>query len=357
MKFFSLTADNRKYLFKVLLYLLVAAIVTLIYFFLIRPVLNLLQPPTEVEYGKNIGEIIKSIAWPLIVIVAIVILRKSIATFLEKIGGRASKLSFFKIEVELATVPDVQPLTVPSLTDIKQPDATSWTTDSGNTLFEQIKNSNKADYAIIDLGEGMEWLTSRLFIFAAMLERMRGIKWLVFLNTTEGVTRSYLGMATPRKVRWCLAQNYPWLEAAYIHAYGMEIQAGPPMSQLILSDTGALNSMDAAKLVQKFITGLQMTVAPQQRPTDWVKLNNVWEHTLWINEALLNNILGPNLLTMLSAYTIDDPEQSKAKMILRRKGEFVAVLDKDRKFVEMVNRSSLVEKLVVHFSEQEVAKS
>jgi hypothetical protein len=57
------------------------------------------------------------------------------------------------------------------------------------------------DYAVFDLGDGRKWLTSRLFVFATMLERMRGIRCCVFLESSGVVEKRFVATASPNAVR------------------------------------------------------------------------------------------------------------------------------------------------------------
>lgn len=81
-----------------------------------------------------------------------------------------------------------------------------FTSDSFD-IFWQFKDDETFDYAVIDLGKGQEWLTSRLYIFAIMLERMRGLRCFVFLETKDEIDQRFLGIASPREVRWALARR------------------------------------------------------------------------------------------------------------------------------------------------------
>jgi hypothetical protein len=50
--------------------------------------------------------------------------------------------------------------------DVRQLNSAEEFSSAATALFEQIRDNTASDYAIIDLGTGQQWLTSRLFIFS-----------------------------------------------------------------------------------------------------------------------------------------------------------------------------------------------
>src|SRR5262245_43722653 len=134
-------------------------------------------------------ELVKALAWRGSTLSAAVIFYRPICQFLEAIGARATKLSVFKVEVEL--IAGAKSSASPSLEDIKNPERV-FIGDSSPRLFEAVKDATPADYALIEIGNGDEWLTSRLFIAAAMLERMRGVECLVFVERANATDRKLL---------------------------------------------------------------------------------------------------------------------------------------------------------------------
>jgi len=345
---------------KWIVYAIVAISIGLVYFFILKPLAVLFNPPTAIEYSRNITELIKVIAWPFIVIISLLILRKPLGVFLEKIAGRASKLSVFKVEIELSAVATLEPINVPSLSNIQQLDSTALTTDSSGILFQQIQSADRADYAIIDLGSGKEWLASRLYIFSVMLERMRGLKYLVFLNTSHKTIRSFMGVATPKKVRWCLAQNYPWLEWAYTNACTqlngvVHAKADFTYLKIIKSGDGGLESHRASMLVNNFLQSIQvMETDPPAVRDGWTKLRDTkWERSSLIDESSLVKLLESNLIDSRASHLPDLQESAQAKIILRRQGDVVGLVNDDGRFLNLINRKALLEKLAEMFNKPE----
>ena len=149
--------------------------------------------------------LVRTLIWPTVVIVFLLVFRRQIGRFLEDLGSRLQKLSFAQISIELAIVPENKQLVV--LNDLGQLTQASYFLSGGPDLLEQISSAEPYDYAIFDLKGGRGWLTSRLFIFATMLERMRGLRCCVFIDSSGTVAGSFVGAAAPSAVRWALARE------------------------------------------------------------------------------------------------------------------------------------------------------
>ena len=118
--------------------------------------------------------LVRTLIWPAVVVVFLLVFRRQLGRFLEDLGSRIQKLSFAQISIELAVVPEGKRLVV--LNDLGQLTQASYFLSGGSDLLEQIRSAEPYDYAVFDLKGGRGWLTSRLFIFATMLERMRGLR-------------------------------------------------------------------------------------------------------------------------------------------------------------------------------------
>jgi hypothetical protein len=158
-------------------------------------------------------ELVKALAWPLITIVAALVYRTRIGKFVQAVGERATHFSLFKVEVELTSAS--KPATTPLLEDIQRAPSSAQVSHSSRTMIAQVQDSAPADYALIDVGQGGEWLMTRLFIGAVMLERMRGLRCFVFTEQSQPTDRRFVALASPSQVRWSLAQRFPWVEVAF----------------------------------------------------------------------------------------------------------------------------------------------
>jgi hypothetical protein len=301
----------------------------------------------------NIIDLVRVVAWPVVVVMAVLLLRKPLSSFLEGMGQRATKLSVFQFAVELSEVPQVTPDWSgpgPFLLDVRQPTPAAQFQSGTMALFQQIRDESASDYAVIDLGEGDKWVTSRLFIFAVMLRRMRGLRCFVFLETSDGVRRRFVGMAPPSVVRWSLAMRYPWLESALANAYSTML-AEMPDDDKIRSVHGALEPVWASRLAMIFLEDIQQAEdPPAQDNTKWAKVkgpqgSQMWEHARWLDGASLQRVLGHGIETPWVPDSPDAPVDERAKMVLRREGPYVAVVEEGKVFRTLIDRHTLVEQV------------
>jgi hypothetical protein len=172
---------------------------------------------------------------------------------------------------------------------------------------------------VIDLGGGQQWLTSRLFIFAVLLGRMRGLRSLVFVETIGETRRRFIGVATPEGVRWGLARRYPWLEKAFANAYG---KLGDHQIQ---SNYGALELQQAVDLGKEFLKGVQKNPneALEGDAREWTGEGTpplLWEHAKWLDGARLERVLRDFLGVSSMPESLDMPAADRAKAALRRGG-------------------------------------
>lgn len=123
-------------------------------------------------------DLAKALAWPLAVAILAAVFRKPLVDLASAIGGRVNKVQFAQLSIELATARPA-PTRAPLVEAIKDPTRQAQTGDSSNHLLEQARLIEPADFALIRLGEGDEWLTSRLFIAAAA-----GVKSPIWRHST-----------------------------------------------------------------------------------------------------------------------------------------------------------------------------
>jgi hypothetical protein len=260
-------------------------------------------------------------------------------------------------------------------------------------MLEQAQLNQLADFAVINLGSGDEWLTSRLFIAAVMLERMRGVQVFVFLENTPSTKQKFVAVAPLTHVRWSLAQHFPWLETAWVRAYLSIFPANPPSQAAVpngaawlpdarslsmtpspfLSLNGGLNSWQARQIVSQFITLLQESLAPppstanaassgpamvasapaqvQMQPS--VTLGSaIQERASWVTRDLLGKLLPPEAFDLWADEGRDEPRMRRTRGVLRRPAPFVALVRGDREYVRLVNRAVLLEEIAASLGEE-----
>ena len=303
------------------------------------------------------------ILWPLVTLIAVFLFRRPLIRLASEIAVRTSKVSFKGVSLELQALPSLTPtwgVSWPVATEDVRRLTSSMLFDSySQTLFEQLLHPKDADYAVVDLGRGEQWLTSRLYIFSLVLGEVSRLRALVFLETEAGVRRRFLGIAAPGDVRAALARSYPWFEQAFALAYAARYpQLQPDVSgqSTLSSQTYVLDpNQTLMQLVGQFIDNIQRkTEPPQSEQATYLSfqtaipgtpgLMTLWERTKWIDgERLERDLTG----CLGYSWYPDSPDLSRRARIdgvLRRPGHYVALVDDDRRFMGLVDRYALFER-------------
>ena len=115
---------------------------------------------------KDIAGIAQILVWPLILLVVAIVFRRAIATFFSGAASRIKSFSVAGVSVELAAQPAqslfVKDAAVDAGTDNDVNDSTL------RSFYEQIEVKTPLEFAVVDLGEGREWLTTRLYILSVI---------------------------------------------------------------------------------------------------------------------------------------------------------------------------------------------
>lgn len=308
--------------------------------------------------GLLFVELAKALGWPLVALIVAIAFRQALTGFLGAIGGRVSKVSAFNVSIDLAAAK--APAATPLLDEIKSSTDQAQVSDSTRSMIEQAQSTVPADYAVIQLGTGDEWLTSRLYIAAVLMERMRGAKVLVFVERAAGVERRFVAVANIRQLRWQLATKYPWLESALVRALNAQMGGQDPRTAQmawVTNDTGALEPYQAQNLVRQFVDQLQEKQLPPPTglpvPPDWVQLPTYRERASWITHALLRQFI-PDVAFNASITTRDDDTRVKrSRALLRCRSDFVAVVGEDGRFLSLLNRDKYLEEVAAHVGEEQ----
>jgi hypothetical protein len=252
--------------------------------------------------------------------------------------------------IELAAASEMQPNWSVTDVDVRQLTSSQVFDSASQSLFQQIAQTTTADYAIINLGSGNKWLSSRLYIFALILGAVSGLKAFVFVENRAGIPKTFVGIATPDDIRVSLAAQYPWFQAAFIRAYAA-IAPDPKLGRepYELKHLASVQSWQLSNVVQQYVNELQQNVSPPPEvETEWESFEipePTWERTNWLTGEIVEEYLGD---IMSDNSYLDSPDVSKEKRvdkILRRKGRFVALIDERGRFKELVDRSSILDKL------------
>jgi hypothetical protein len=297
--------------------------------------------------AKDIITLVQAVAWPLTTIAGLLYFRAPLRKLVEELPGRASKIKIFDFSIELARLPQMSTTWTAGNADIRRLTAANMFDSNTHDLIQQISKSDTTDYAVIDLGDGRQWLTSRLFLIAELLDRMRSLNCLVFVQTREAGRPVFIGIAEAKAVRWSLARAYPMLETGLAHAYANQLPKPPipPYQPVVYSTRGALELNQAANLLREFLQSMQLP-APPQVIEGWTELGNppFWEYACWLDAQRLNGDLAEVLSTASFEDSPDLQNTQRVESILRRRGSYVALVDRNNFFEGLVDRRLLLEK-------------
>jgi hypothetical protein len=174
------------------------------------------------------------------------------------------------------------------------------------------------------------------------------MKCFVFVETTGGIRNRFVGFVSSDLVRWALARRYPWLEYAFAHALK---QCGLPQFD---ATTNSLSEHYAGLLVQNFLSAIRIpspvpsTIPfpdPSRLPEQVQLGTGISEYAKWLDaartERLLSRDLNDSSVVLLPNKTLND----LAPFVLRKQGRFVAIVDQDKRFRSLIDRSAALENL------------
>jgi hypothetical protein len=310
----------------------------------------------------DIAAVLGAIMWPAVLLAVLLAWRKNLPGLVTHLARRVTKLGFAGISLELAQAEPFVPewSGSPQALDLRRTATAVQVSDStAKTFLDQLMQPGTADFAEVNLGAGEEWLTSRLFIMAIVFARMKGIEAFVFVETSGGTRRRYIGWAEPEKIRWALARRYPWLEQAYADAYS-EIISLPGAS--IVSNEGRVESRSpppgpapSIELLREFLQRIEAPLPMPTDPADWVLLGpatNTYEHARWISSEELEQILTDDCYTstIRSSELRSKNTSEQLRSFLSVSGRFVAVVGDDQRFEYLVDRDVLLEQVAKRVS-------
>jgi hypothetical protein len=216
-----------------------------------------------------------TLALALVVVGAVLALLGLLLPYLQELTGSVGGVT---LEISLAQLPSSIPQQ--PLGELRG----QVLPDSGTRAFAALlRNPAQSIYSLVSLGNGQEWLTSRLLVFATVLRKLRGVRCLVITawSGDDGVDR-LVGTLTPEDLRRAFSWEYPWLEAAVAEAW--ERITGPIPG----SKRGILNPQTADRLLHDVTHKLTSSAAsdPQGDP-EWVNVRGRNEHARWVDVAVL----------------------------------------------------------------------
>jgi hypothetical protein len=314
----------------------------------------------------DLAALLSALLWPIVLLVVFLAYRKEIPTLVKGISSRLSKLEFAGVSIELAVAKAFVPewSEAAGALDLRHKAQAGQVTDSYMMTFRnQLLEEGNWDYAEVDLGNGREWLTSRLFIMAIVFARMKGVKSLVFLKTSGNLQKRFVCWAEPQKVRWALAKRFPWLEQAYADA---NATLHSQYMGVIVSNEGRLGTkFDPAdpepgiSLIREFLTRVQAPAMPvPAESSEWTPISSApsitYEHARWLSSLELEDMLGVdcNKVTVLSKQLSPNNVTKQLRTLLSVPSDFVAVATKDHRFEYLVDRKAILEQVAKQLASQ-----
>ena len=151
--------------------------------------------------AKEWADLIGHFAWPITILVLFWIFRDPISSLIQMFSTRITAISAFRVKIQLGQLSSANTL---SVTLERLSKVASVDRSQVMTIASEFIKSARADYVTIDIGENSdEWLTSRLFLLSALLERSWNVRCIVFLQGGR-----FVGAATPRDVRSALSMFF-----------------------------------------------------------------------------------------------------------------------------------------------------
>lgn len=306
----------------------------------------------------NMVELLKVIVWPATIIFLIFWFQEPVFALLMRISQRATRFKVLAVEVELGALVPASPMLNTTAETLKQADINA----SGvQFIIAGIKRSAASDYALITLRTANEsaWLTSRLFLFSAFLDRNRAARCIVF--TDEGGV--FIGCAAPRNVRASLGARFPEYELALLLAPSHICNATAPEWNLNEFKNGELSESALNVIARNFLQhpGIvcvnnappKSKLSPNEPECGWVRIDRsakggilTWEHAEYVTADGLRTILG-NTLELGRVTGMPGPSISEAiaRSIISQSGTFVAFVGQGNKFLGLCDRTLIADKV------------
>jgi len=290
------------------------------------------------------------LAWPIVAVFALFLFRKALTSFLDTVARRATKFSIGALGIDLPTMNEAQ--LGDDLLTFRTADPFMVVGSSAKrTLFEMFQQPGTFEFVSINLGRGDSWVSSRLYIFAVMLQRMKSLRCIVFVGPGPETESQFLGATTPEAVRWSLARLQPWLEVAYVQAYqsALLLVTNAP-EPVIKSERGAIDPQTAEEIVKNFLQNVRpLPTPPTINTSEWVRVGSELEHATKLSGQYLEAELGH----ILWKDTVRSSETKKeAKSLLRCTAPFVAKIKRNGEFVALIDRVVFLDEVVARIGDK-----
>lgn len=309
----------------------------------------------QVAVSLDIDTLVSAIMWPVVICIFLLIFRKHMPDLVEVLLRRVKKLDFAGLSIELTESKSYTPSISMNQLDLIKLMEREQDTSEFVDIRAELLSDGSADYTVINLGNGKEWLTTRLYIMAIMFAHQKNISAIVFVESNNGTRKRFVGWAKPAAIRWALSKRYPWFEEAFSEAYCALVKDFGP-GPLVTSNRGELgNGEPYVYVLRHFLKQVQLDHLDEienKSKDEWICLNeseHSFEHGEWIDGILLEEIMDDDL----HVSTIQSNKAKAIKMdhsllqtILDSTGEFIAQTSYNGQFNGLLERTKILEQAV-----------
>ena len=223
----------------------------------------------------------------------------------------ALELASFEVQIETLGLGEVPELGAPK---------SDWILEIEHPLVKALEKARAVDIMGVNLGTGDSWLSSRLFLLAALVEDYTSIRHMIFLEDRLGQDRIFVGSATPTSVRQGLAWNSPKFKEAYD-------VAKRETAKIPIDDTP---ERKAAWIIQNFASNLDAQVE-EEGLQEWVTTQFL-DRTVIINKYCIE-------------WNSGQPSTLLIHQILDRLEPYVFLVRSNGQMNLMIDRSQLAERI------------
>ncbi len=298
----------------------------------------------DANWVKLIGHLV----WPTTIVFVVCYFYGPLSKLVDVFSRRIKTFSAFKVKVELGALSRARALstTVEKLRSVVVP-------ESGLApIVAGVIKTGSADFLTVELGaDGDEnWLTSRLFLLSAVLERSRAARCVVFL----GAGQRFIGAARAREIRNALGARYLPYETAFAEAYGALAHFDPNIFR------GGLSETLVESLASNFLRQPRISRTHPQggQEIGWVKIDRepprqtTWEFADWVTPGLLHEVLGQHLMSGSVVASVGLASYEATKSIVAQAGSYVALVTKTGVFQDLCDRDAVMESIAKEAMEQ-----
>jgi hypothetical protein len=302
---------------------------------------------------SDVAKLVAAVAWPLVVLFAILWLRRPLVPIFERVARNLKTLSIGSVSIELGEDASTSSQGLDAIADLSI--GSELPQSNKPTLAKELAKADPLPYTVIDLGRGKRWLSSRLYLFVVLLRRTRGLGTVIFIETREDVAGRFVGLARAEALERALETANPWLAIQMAGAYSQVFT--PYVAEGIGGEqVGWLYE----QVANDFVTRIQTDSPPahaagtvQMVPDGWVLLGGTpnaprIEHASWLTGPELNRLVG-DAIDPFACIVEDEPLSTAArarKVLGLAHRDDIVVVDRDRTFKRtLVKRREALENL------------